>query len=607
MGLGKYFPHLRVLPEEHAETAVSLDGKLHNGAVVSETVFSDGVSSEFDDKKVVIAGSSDDGTVVLRADIPYELRDESGRKWWKYFDEYEYRFNKQYILGRKWYEFLYPNHTTQSPAERTLLYKLDLIVGMYLMVLCWCKSVDSNNLTNSYISGMHEDLKMKGNDLVYTSTIANIGSIVFQLPFMYFLPRYPSVYILPIMDLGWSLFTVLCATVKNLAQLKAYRFILYAFGGAYYPVSQYVMGCWYAPDEISSRVCLFFFGQILGRVTAGFLQARLIQSLDNVLGLPGWRWMFLIDGLVISIHTAVVGYFVLPGVPSKCYSLFLTDEEIRIARERNKRNQIKDSVSNTSQLSSLLSLKLWKKVLFAPTLWILLLYDMFSWCCMTAYSGGWELMLDEEKRKGVYSVIAINNLSSIPASVGLGYLVICALGSDLFRSKWFFIVFGCLMHCIACAILIKWDVPKSVQWLAYMMTYWSIATTPCLWAFINDFLRHDPQVKAISWIIIYSVSQSTYNWVSVLVWKTVDAPQFKLGYRAAFIFTFLLGAWTFVILYFYKKNERKVALDNRIILYNTKKGIPIPSYVDTLMIKKGAYYYLKETYDVAKEPSPSKE
>ena len=161
---------------------------------------------------------------------------------------------------------------------------------------------------------MKEDLHMHGDDYIHTVTISNVGSIVFQLPFAYLLPRFSAHIILPLMDLGSRLvFDVCLLRAKSVSELQGYRFLMSAFGAAYYPASQYILGCWYAPDELSSRVCLFFFGQLLGGVTSGLLQSRIYASLNNVAGLAGWRWMFLIDAVAISLPTAILGFFLFQG------------------------------------------------------------------------------------------------------------------------------------------------------------------------------------------------------------------------------------------------------------------------------------------------------
>lgn len=156
------------------------------------------------------------------------------------------------------------------------------------------------------------------------------------------------------------------------------------------------------------------------------------------------------------------------------------------------------------------------------------------------------------------------------------------------------------MNAISCAILIKWDVSSSAKWFAFLTTYFSVAASPCLWSIINDFLRFDPQLKAMTWIAIYSFSQSTYSWIPLLTWKTVDSPKFRTGYIASLVFTLIYAFWSFVVLFFYKKNEKNHAVDNGIILYNSDPEAhhPVPEYVEKYMEQReDGYYYLKENQD----------
>ena len=585
----KIIPRLRVLPEDHQEpdedesSCSDVEGVVIDTDKDCHSKASD--VSKHRDVEITVTHAQH-----LKKGIPYEVRDEANRKWWKHFDEFEYRVNKECRESRKWYQFLYPGHTTQTKAERRLLYKLDAVIALYFLMLCWSKSVDLGNYTSAYISGMKEDLNMKGNDYIYTSSISNVGAIVFQLPFMYLLPRYPAHLILPCMDIGWTCFTFACYRAKSLAELRAYRFILSAFGAAYYPVSQYILGCWYAPDELSSRVCLFFCGNLLGTVTSGLLQARIYKSLNGVHGLAGWRWMFLIDAIAISLPTVIIGFFVIPGVPSKCYSLFLTDEEIRVARARNRRNGIVDSVPK-EQLKNMWDPKIWKKVFGTSTFWVLAIFDVCSWNNFGAIGGAYSLWL---KSNPNYTIPQINNLSVLPACLGFSFVIFVSFGADLFRCKWVFMVFAAIMNCISCAILIKWDVSSTAKWFGFLTTYFSIAASPCLWSFINDFLRLDPQIKAVTWIAIYSFSQSTSAWIPNLAWPTVDAPRFKKGYISSLIFGGLYGLWTFVVLYFYKRNEKRNSLTNGIILFDSSKGESVPEFVGLEMEERDGYFYVKK-------------
>lgn len=46
---------------------------------------------------------------------------------------------------------------------------------------------------------------------------------------------------------------------------------------------------------------------------SGFLQAGAYNGLNGQYGLPGWKWLFIIDG-VITVPIAILGFFIMPGM-----------------------------------------------------------------------------------------------------------------------------------------------------------------------------------------------------------------------------------------------------------------------------------------------------
>jgi hypothetical protein len=53
----------------------------------------------------------------------------------------------------------------------------------------------------------------------------------------------------------------------------------------------------------------------------------------SVGGMAGWRWLFIIDG-VISLPIALAGFFIFPGLPSSSKPWWLTPEQHQLARTR---------------------------------------------------------------------------------------------------------------------------------------------------------------------------------------------------------------------------------------------------------------------------------
>jgi ACS family pantothenate transporter-like MFS transporter len=45
---------------------------------------------------------------------------------------------------------------------------------------------------------------------------------------------------------------------------------------------------------------------------SGFLQAGAYSGLNGTYGLPGWKWLFIIDG-IITVPIALLGFLIMPG------------------------------------------------------------------------------------------------------------------------------------------------------------------------------------------------------------------------------------------------------------------------------------------------------
>lgn len=145
---------------------------------------------------------------------------------------------------KRWYHWYSPDDT---PEERKLVLKLDLLIVPYAFIVYWVKYIDQGNISksitrsyhnlvlnapfsdNAYLSGMSEDLGFHGNELIHFQTIFTVGNVVALLPFMYLFPRVPMHYLVPTLDLMWGIFTLLQYRATSYAEIMAYRFLVSIF------------------------------------------------------------------------------------------------------------------------------------------------------------------------------------------------------------------------------------------------------------------------------------------------------------------------------------------------------------------------------------------
>ncbi|CCH46880.1 putative transporter SEO1 [Wickerhamomyces ciferrii] len=492
-----------------------------------------------------------------------EYRDEANRKWYQFFDEYEYRYNEHTRKNKVWWSWFDKNATK---AEKKLVLKLDFMIVLYTIGGFWSLTLDSTNLTNAFVSGMREDLNMVGDELSTATATFSAGQVSFQILFMYIFPRLPLNYLFFATNLLWSLITILSANVQNAQQLYVSRFFCGAAESSFFVQVHYLLGNVYTASEISSRGGLFYTGLMLGGLTSGLLQGQIYQSLNGVLGKAGWRWIFIIDG-AITIPIAFYGLYAVPGTPENCYSLFLTDEEILLSRKRLRDANIVPPSKNPPPF---LDFNLWKKILTSWQIYVLMIFDGLFWNCSGPIkNSGFPLWLDSLKR---YSTPELNRITSIPSALGIAIVLAVCLSADIFKSRSAAILFGTAMTLTSSAILAAWDVPESALWYAFYICYFGYSISSVLYGWLNDIMRHDPQERAIVLCAANIFSAQSIAWLVPVAFPTSEGPRFKKGYRFATSVDAVLLAWTVLTFVLYKRQERKDARKNGIVLYNSAKG-----------------------------------
>lgn len=496
-------------------------------------------------------------------DQELEYRDEANRPWWKFFDEYEYRLNKPTRKKHKWYKWFDENDT---PAERKLMIKIDILLTLYSMLAYWIKNLDQTNLNNAYTAGLKEDIGMTGNDLVNTQVLFTIGNIVWQIPFMFCLYAVPLNYVLPGLELCWAILTVATYKVQTVKQLKILRFFIGSLEAPGYLAFQYLFGTFiYHPSMLARRSMVYYFGQFAGVMTSGLISGAVVDNFEGVHGLAAWRWIFIIDGIV-SIIVAILGFYMLPGTPTDCYSIWLCDDEIRILRRRLQKNHTAGR-PKVDLVKSFFDWKVWKRIIFSWEIYVLTIWNMLCWNNNNSSSGSYILWL---KSLGRFTHGQVQFKSALTPGLGLVWLFLVNMYSDLFQLRWLAIVLSQVFNIIGNVILAVWNVPENAKWFGFCLQYFGWSMAPVLYMWMNDICRRDAQRRAVTLVFMNMVAQASTAWMAVIVWRTVEAPRFLKGYSFTAACAFGLCVWTFLVLHLYNKQEKGFARQNGIVLYNSQ-------------------------------------
>ncbi|KAH7470126.1 hypothetical protein FOMA001_g14653 [Fusarium oxysporum f. sp. matthiolae] len=213
--------------------------------------------------------------------------------------------------------------------QRRLLFKVDAFILTFASIGYFLKNIDQTNINNAFLSGMQEDLEMFGNQLVTSTSIWTFGYVIGQIPSNLLLTRVSPRWVIPSLEVGWGIATICTSAVQSYRSLYVLRFFVGFFESGFYPGIHYMLGSWYTPREIGKRAMLFWLAGSVGSMFSGFLQGAAYTNLNGVHGRAGWRWLFIIDGL-ITVPLAIAGYFFFPNLPQDGERTWWTTEEEHI-------------------------------------------------------------------------------------------------------------------------------------------------------------------------------------------------------------------------------------------------------------------------------------
>lgn len=245
----------------------------------------------------------------------------------------------------------------RAKLDKALVWKMDMWLIPWLSLLYLLSFLDRTNIGNARVAKMEPDLNMGGRDYNNALTIFFISYAGFEPLTNIAIKRWsPRVFFTAII-LAWGVIMTLMGVVHNKAGLLACRWFLGIAEAGLFPGVNYYLSCWYKRQELGFRAALFFSAAALAGSFGGLLAAA-IQQMNGVGGYAGWRWIFIIEGLM-TVFVGIFCWWMVFDFPDT--ARFLTPEEkLRAMRRLRADGQARAAVGKIDSRHVKAALVDWK-------------------------------------------------------------------------------------------------------------------------------------------------------------------------------------------------------------------------------------------------------
>jgi MFS family permease len=321
---------------------------------------------------------------------------------------------------------------------------------------------------------MKQDLGFSDLALGFGASIFFIGYIITEIPSNLLITRVGVRLTFCRIMILWGLTAAAMALVTRPFHLYAVRFLLGVFEAGLYPGIIYYITRWYPLDRRARIVGLFTCAIGVAGLIGGPISGALMTFLNGTLGLFGWQWMFIAEGLPACV-LGVVTLFYLQNEPTEARWLTPAERQ-RIAADVAASNAVGPRGEHTV-----------KRALTDWRLYVFGIIGLGQICPLYAI-GFW--MPTTIKGTGITSPLWIGVISAIPYFCSWIALIVVSRSSDrTLERRWHLV--GTLLAAGGGLILVGlFSTNVWISMIGFSISMSGIlAAAPVCWAINTGYMR----------------------------------------------------------------------------------------------------------------------
>ena len=311
-------------------------------------------------------------------------------------------------------------------------------------------------------------------DLDFSDTIFGIGAGIFSIGYVIFgvpsnlaLERFGARRWLAAIMVVWGVLSAATMFIESAAAFYVLRFLLGAAEAGFFPGIILFLTWWFPARERTRVLALFFTAISVAYVVGGPLSGGLLE-LDGFLGLDGWQWLFLVEGLPAIVLGWVTWRF-LDDRPHDAHWLEPDEREFLVA-EVAREHELRDAAGGRGLRAALRSGQLW-------------LLSLVYFVVIAAGFGLTFFVPDLVQDRTGYSDFEVGVLAAIPYGIATAVMLLVAARAERAPSRRPYVIMGVLVGALGCVLTAHAQSPVLLTFAITLSAVGLLSVLPVFWAY----------------------------------------------------------------------------------------------------------------------------
>jgi MFS transporter, ACS family, tartrate transporter len=376
---------------------------------------------------------------------------------------------------------------TATPAsslvEHTAIRKITRRLIPFLMLLYFVAFLDRINVGFAGLT-MNKDVGLTSQMFGLGAGIFFLGYFLFEVPSTVILHNVGARFWIGRVMITWGLVSVAMAFTRGPISFYVLRFLLGLAEAGFFPGIILYLSYWFPADHRSAVTAMFMAAAPVAGLIGSPVSGALMQ-LNGLLGLRGWQWLFLLEGLP-ALVLGLITFRFLTDRPADAAWLTADERDWLSSEIQREQTAIKDPRSHSA----------WRALADWKVLALSLAYFGTSAGLYTI--GFWAPLII----KGIgFSVFHVGLLIAIPNLIAVIGMVLWSRNSDRTGERYWHAALACLIGAIGMAVAARAGSSALLAIAGLSLTAFGVsAAKPPLWSLPTTFFAGTAAAASIGLI-----------------------------------------------------------------------------------------------------------